>query len=225
VIIVVGLAFEARIAAGPGVQVICSGDGRDLASKLTAAIAEVRARGRGYQGLVSFGVAGGLAPQLPTGACVVGSHVLSGSRSMPTDREWSEKLLRTIPGAVSGGLLGASAPVAHPRDKRDLYVKTGAIAVDMESHIVAAVGLAHEIPFAAIRVITDSAKRALPASAIAAMRPNGTMDLGAMLRSVLKRPRDVPALFRTALDARAARASLVRGRYWLGPALTAPAAG
>ena len=89
-IIVVGLAFEARIAAGPGVQVICSGDGRDLASKLTAAIKDARAHGRAYQGLVSFGVAGGLAPQLPTGACVVGSHVLSGSKSMPTDRAWSE---------------------------------------------------------------------------------------------------------------------------------------
>jgi adenosylhomocysteine nucleosidase len=225
VIIVVGLAFEARIAAGPGVQVICSGDGRNLASKLTAAIADARARGHGYQGLVSFGVAGGLAPQLPTGACVVGSHVLSGSSCMPTDREWSEKLLRTIPGAISGGLLGVSAPVAHPRDKRELYARTGAIAVDMESHVVAAVGLEHEIPFAAIRVITDPARRALPASAIAAMRANGTTDFAAMFRAVLKRPRDVPALVRTALDARAARASLVRGRYWLGPALTAPAAG
>src|SRR4029077_1971725 len=129
-----------------------------------------------------------------------------------TDRAWSEKLLRTIPGAVSGALLGVSAPVAHPRDKRELYAKTGAIAVDMESHIVAAVGHAHEIPFAAIRVITDPAKRALPASAIAAMRANGTTDIAAMVRAVLKRPRDVPALFRTALDARAARASLVRGR-------------
>jgi len=36
---------------------------------------------------------------------------------------------------------------------------------------------------------------------------------------VLRRPRDLPALLQTALDARAARASLVRGRYWLDPAL------
>jgi len=220
VIIVVGLAFEARIAAGPGVQVICSGDGHGLAGKLTTAIAKARAHGRHYQGIVSFGVAGGLAPQLASGACVVGTEILHGSSSMPTDRRWSESLLRTIPGAVSGALLGVSAPVAHPRDKRELYDKTGAIAVDMESHIVATVGQAHDIPFAAIRVITDPAKRALPPSAIAAMRPNGTTDLGAMLRSVLTRPRDIPALLQAALDARAARASLVRGRYWLGPALT-----
>jgi hopanoid-associated phosphorylase len=222
VIIVVGLAFEARIAAGPGVHVICSGDGRNLAAKLTAAIAEARTLVQGCPGIISFGVAGGLAPQLRPGTCVVGSAVLSGANRMPTSYEWSQKLLQTIPEAVSGMLLGVSAPVAHPDAKRALYLKTGAIAVDMESHIVAAVGLAHDVPVAAIRVITDPAKRALPVSAVASMRPNGTTNIGAMLQSVLSRPRELPALFQTALDARAARAALVRGRYLLGPAFTSP---
>jgi hopanoid-associated phosphorylase len=222
VIIVVGLAFEARIAAGPGVHVICSGDGRNLAAKLTAAIADARKLVRGCPGIISFGVAGGLAPHLRPGTCVVGSAVLSGSNRMPISVEWSQKLLQAIPDAVSGMLLGVTSPVAHPDQKRALYLKTGAIAVDMESHIVAAVGLAHELPVAAIRVITDPSKRALPASAVAAMRPNGTTNISAMLRSVLKRPRELPALFQTALDARAARATLVRGRHLLGPAFTLP---
>ena len=117
-------------------------------------------------------------------------------------------MLQTIPDSVSGALLGVPAPIAHPDEKRALYLKTGAIAVDMELHIVAAVGLAHELPVAAIRVITDPARRALPVSAVAAMRPNGTTNIGAMLRSVLSRPRELPALFQTALDARAARATL-----------------
>jgi hopanoid-associated phosphorylase len=222
VIIVVGLAFEARIAAGPGVRVICSGDGRNLAAKLTAAIADARKRVQGCPGIISFGVAGGLAPQLRPGTCVVGSAVISGERRMPISAEWSHKLLQTIPDAIPGVLLGVPAPIAHPNEKRELYLKTGAIAVDMESHIVAAVGLAHELPVAAIRVITDPAKRALPASAVAAMRPNGTTNIGAMLRSVVRRPKELPALFQTALDARAARATLVRGRHLLGPAFTLP---
>ena len=221
-IIVVGLAFEARIAAGPGVHVICSGDGRNLAAKLKAAIAEARTMVRGCPGIISFGVAGGLAPHLEPGTCVVGSAVLYGSERMPMSQEWSRKLLQTIPDAVSGMLVGVPAPIAHPDDKRALYLKTGAIAVDMESHIVASVGLAHDVPVAAIRVITDPAKRALPASAVAAMRPNGTTNIVAMLRSVLKCPREVPALLQTALDARAARATLVRGRHLLGPAFTLP---
>ena len=41
-IIVVGLAFEARIAAGPGRHVISGGNGRNLTAMLTAAIAEAR---------------------------------------------------------------------------------------------------------------------------------------------------------------------------------------
>ena len=215
-IVVVGLEFEARIAAGPGMQVICSGDGKHLATALSRAITH------DCEGIVSFGVAGGLAPELQPGDCVVGSAVLSGSARLEMDRHWSQKLLATIPDAFHGMLAGVSAPVADPQAKRALYVKTGAIAVDMESHIVARIGAAHGLPVAAIRVITDPAVRALPQAALMAMRPNGTTDIPAMIRFVMRRPHQMPALFRTALDARAARAALLRGRQLLGPGLGLP---
>jgi adenosylhomocysteine nucleosidase len=218
-IIVVGLAFEARIAAGPGRHVICGGDGRNLTAMLTAAIAQARMHFGDCPGIVSFGVAGGLAPQLRPGTCVIGSAILSGSNRMPTNRKWSRQLLQTFPDAVSGMILGVTAPVSDPGDKRVLHVNTGAIAVDMESHVVATVGAAHGLPVAAMRVITDPAERALPASAVAAMRPNGTTNIGAMIKAVLKRPREIPALFQTAFDALAARATLVRGRRLLGSGL------
>jgi hopanoid-associated phosphorylase len=214
VIVVVGLAFEARIAAGPGVHVICSGDGRNLAAQISSAIVSQK-----FRGLISFGVAGGLAPDLRPGTCVVGSAILSGEARMPTDPTWSQKLMKAIPDAVHGLLVGVPAPVADPAAKRALYQKTGALAVDMESHIVAAVAAVHGLPVAAIRVITDPAVRALPEAAVAAMRPNGTTDIAAMIRSVVRRPQELPALMRTALDARAARATLMRGRQVLGPSL------
>ena len=66
-IIVVGLAFEARIAAGPGMRVVCGGDSRHLSATLAAAIAEARALFGNCPGIISFGVAGGLAPQLRPG--------------------------------------------------------------------------------------------------------------------------------------------------------------
>jgi adenosylhomocysteine nucleosidase len=219
-IIVVGLAFEARIAAGPGIHVVCGGDGRNLRVNLTAAIAEARTLFGDCPGIISFGVAGGLAPHLRPGACVIGSAILSGSNRMATNQKWSQQLLQTCPDAVSGMIVGVSSPVGNPCDKRALHVNTGAVAVDMESHIVAAVGAAHGLPVAVMRVITDPAERALPASAVAAMRPNGTTSIGAMIRSVLMRPREIPALFQTALDALAARTTLVRGRHLLGPVLS-----
>jgi hopanoid-associated phosphorylase len=171
-------------------------------------------------GIISFGVAGGLAPQLRPGTCVIGSAILSGSNRIPTNKMWSQQLLQTFPEAVSGMLLGVSAPICDPGDKRALHVNTGAIAVDMESHVVATVGAAHGLPVVAMRVITDPAERALPASAVAAMRPNGTTNIVAMIRSVLVRPREIPTLFQTALDALAARATLLRGRRLLGPVLS-----
>lgn len=208
-----GLAFEAKIVADAGMRVICSGDGRNLAATLTHAIDE------DCGGLISFGVAGGLDPRLGPGTCVVASEILSGATSFLTDPDWTRKLADTIPDAVCGTIVGVPKPVAHTDAKRALHDRTGAMAVDMESHIVAEIGAAHGLPVAAIRVITDPAARALPKAALAAMRPNGTTDILAMVRQVMRQPRELPALMRTALDARAARATLVRGRRLLGPGL------
>jgi hopanoid-associated phosphorylase len=217
-IVVVGLAFEARIAAGPGVRVICSGDGRNLANSLATALRSAS----GCGGLVSFGVAGGLHPDLRPGDCIVASAVLCGANRLPTDRRWSRNLIRTVPGAMLGVLAGAAAPVATPEAKRLLHQRTGAFAVDMESHIVASVAAKHAIPMAAIRVITDPAMRALPKSAIGAMRADGTTDIPAMLHLLVRNPWELPRMLRTAFDARAARATLRRGRRLLGPSLGLP---
>src|ERR1700675_4101753 len=91
-IAVVGLAFEARIAAGPGVRVICSGNGKDLAASLSRAIAE------GATGVLSFGGAGGLSPTLPPGTCIIGSAILFETTDrinrINTDDDWSRRLLQ-----------------------------------------------------------------------------------------------------------------------------------
>ena len=61
--------------------------------------------------------------------------------------------------------------------KAALHSETGASAVDMESHIAAAYAAEAGLPFAAVRVISDPAHRALPALARAAIKPNGQIDL------------------------------------------------
>ena len=216
VIVVVGLAFEARIAAGPGMKVICGGNGQNLAATISRAITH------DCKGLISFGVAGGLAPELKPGACIVASAVMMGNSRLPTDDRWSQRLLRTIPNVIHGMLLGVPAPVSDPADKRALYIKTGAIAVDMESHIVAKLAAARGLPMAAIRVVTDPAMHAIPNTALAAVRSNGTIDVGAAVCSLLKKPRDLVELVQLALDARTARATLHQSRRLLGPGLGLP---
>jgi adenosylhomocysteine nucleosidase len=216
IITVVGLAFEARIAARTGARVVCSGDGRTLAASLDRAIAT------GCHGLVSFGVAGGLSPELRPGACVVASAVLCGATRFKTDETWSRNLLQAVSGAVQGMIIGVPAPVAQADAKRRLFLDTGAVAVDMESHVAARAASAHDLPMVALRVVTDPATRSLPKSALAGMRPNGTISVPAIINSVMRHPGELPALLRIARDALAGRGALLRGSRSLGACLDPP---
>jgi adenosylhomocysteine nucleosidase len=54
------------------------------------------------------------------------------------------------------------------------------------------------------------------------LRQDGTPDVVAVFRSVLRQPRQLPAFARTALDARTAEAALRRGRRLLGAGLGFP---
>jgi hopanoid-associated phosphorylase len=211
VIALVGMAFEAKIAAGPGVLVVCRNASSDL-----EAVAERAAR-QGYRGIISFGVAGGLASNLRTGDWVVASHILESQSTRPTDAAWSSSLLDVIEGASYAPILGVDAPVAEPTVKRDLHRTTGAAAVDMESHVVARLAAAHGLAFAAIRVIVDPADRAIPPAALLGMGPDGGADIWAVIRNVIARPSQISLLIRLAIDAFAARAELLRVRRLLGP--------
>ena len=212
VIALVGLAFEARIAAGPGVLAVCRG--RETADLLRLAI------GAGCRSIISFGVGGGLAPDLIPGDCVVASAIIDYPVVRPTDPLWSRKLAEMIPDARHGPILGVNAVVAEPADKRKLHAFTRAVAVDMESHLVARLADAHGLAFAAVRVIIDPAHQAVPPAALLAMAPSGSTDVSAMLREILARPSQVSPLMRLAADAIAARAALVRLRRALGPSFS-----
>ena len=70
-------------------------------------------------------------------------------------------------------LAGVDSAVVSPVAKRALRSATGALAVDMESHVAAAFAAQHGLPFAAVRVVCDPAHRALPDLIATALRPDG----------------------------------------------------
>ena len=73
ILIVTGLLQEARIAAGPGMAVICSSsDPQQLRALLTVFDPST------IRGVISFGVAGGLDPSLKSGDVVVATEVMAG---------------------------------------------------------------------------------------------------------------------------------------------------
>ena len=211
VIAFVGLDFEARIAAAPGVQVVCRTAGKELEE-----IADTAVR-QGYRGLISFGVAGGLASHLRAGDWVVASSIREAQTVRATDAVWSRKLLGLIDGAIHAPILGVDFPVAEPEKKRELYRTTGAAVVDMESHVVARVADQHKLAFAALRVVVDPAHRTVPPAALINMRPDGRPNVPAMLRNIAARPSQLSRLARIAVDAFAARAAMNRVRRDIGP--------
>src|SRR5262249_24186564 len=131
---------------------------------------------------------------------------------------WRGRLAARLSAARAGNLAGVDAPVLSPAAKQALAAG-GALAVDMESHIAARLAAAHDLPFAALRVICDPTERAIPSAAIAGMREDGGTDLGAILRALLAAPSQLPAMIRLARDARAAFAALERCRDMLGAGL------
>ncbi len=214
VIAVTSLALEARIASGPGVSVVCS-----QASQLIACLEGAVDR---TLGIISFGVAGGLALNLRPGDWVIGTAVQKQHTRYPADRRWARCLANALPRAVQAEIVGADSAVAHASEKRQLHARTGAMAVDMESHLAAEVAAAHNIPFAVCRTIIDPAERDLPPAAVAGLRNDGTPDLLAICRSVVGRPDQIPGLIRIALDAWDARKALLEGRSLLGPGFGCP---
>ena len=216
VIMVTGMAFEARIARGKGVEVVYAARADLLERALSAAVA------RGCSGVVSFGTAGGLAPDLEPGSLIVADAVEGPFGRIDTDRRWADRLaaaMATGPLAarVRRGLMAAvTAPLVTADDKRVLHRSTGALAVDMESHLAGATAAAHRLPFAVCRAIVDPAWRTLPSAATAGLRDDGSTALGPILRELMRQPSQLGALLQVAIDARAARTSLVQARQAMG---------
>ncbi|WP_088347879.1 MULTISPECIES: phosphorylase [Rhodomicrobium] len=216
VIVVTGLAFEARIAAGEGVVVVHGRDERQMIADLERAVAA------GASGIVSFGTAGGLAPHLAPGDWVTAEAVITETERWPTDPAWSAELLHRLSDATHAAMVSVDTPVGGAPAKLALHARTAAAAVDMESHIAARVAIAHGLPFAVCRVVIDPAHRTLPHAALVSMRPDGGVNLPALLGSLARRPSQLPVLLRLAMDARAARSALLRGRRLLGTGFAFP---
>jgi len=219
IVVAVGLAFEARIARTAQAARVCCGRGPAMVAALDAAI------GPACSGILSFGIAGGLDPSLRPGAQLVASAVIGASGRVPTDEAWSRALLASHPSAVHAPILSIEEAIVDPAGKDRHFQRTGAVAVDMESHIAAAVAARHGLPLAVLRVVADPAHRRVPPSAMHGMRPDGRTDAIAVLRALIRRPADITGIVGIARDAWAARQMLSRSPPYLAGSVGAPSFG
>jgi adenosylhomocysteine nucleosidase len=202
--IVVGLAVEARLARALGTRVAIGGG-----TAAGAAAAAERLIAGGAWGLISFGFAGGLDPRLRAGAIVIPRIVHVHCAVQQADCA----LLARLGGPTAERMLAGHAVAARTEEKTELWRTSNAAAIDLESGAVAETARKAGRPFAVLRAISDPAGRTLPPAALSAVGGDGRVSPAALLRSLVRYPRQVGSLLATAHDfflARRALAAKVR---------------
>jgi len=213
ILAVTGLKREAEIAGGPGVVAVAGGgDALALAGKLEALHGDIT-------GVISIGLAGALSPHLKVGEVVIADRIFFGNEVWRCDSLWRVALAAKLPGAHQGPLAGSGAILKDAQSKAALYDSSGALAVDMESHVAARFAAVRGLKLAGLRVISDDASHILPPAALVAMTPDGGIALSGVLWSVAKNPLQIPALIRTGFTANRAFAALLRCRDLCGAGL------
>src|SRR4051794_3674342 len=174
------------------------------------------------RGVISFGIAGGLDRRLRSGTHLVASEVITSEGSVRTHEGWSKTLLNSSGDALHAPILGIDQVIVEPHEKHELFARTGAAAVDTESHITALMARDRGLPFTSLRIIADPADRRVPKAAISGLRPDGRAYPAGVIRELLRRPHEVPALLAIAHDTWRARRVLARAISLAGDHLGFP---
>ena len=168
----------------------------------------------GAGALVSFGIAGALAPDLKPGDLILADAVIApDGRRMATDPGWRERLRQRV-GTDRAMTVAPVAGQDHlartAADKRSLFSATRAAAVDMESHGVAAAAQASRLPLLVLRAVADPAGRTIPSAAVGGLAPDGRLRPLPVIAGLLTKPWEIVSLVRVAADSRRAMESLSR---------------
>lgn len=208
--VVTGLVAEARCLRQGQNRFVCTGgdSNRARAGAQRLVTQDVCA-------LCSFGLAGGLRPDLPSGTLLLPEAViLPSGGEIETDTQWRERLDYL---AVSEGLepkqlavAGSDQIVATPAGKQALFEATGAAAVDMESHAVGEVARAAKLPFVIVRVVADTHDEAIPNAAREGLGEDGQIRPLAVLMELMRRPAETRSLIRLGRESGRALGALKR---------------
>jgi adenosylhomocysteine nucleosidase len=178
-------ARSARLNGKP-IILVANGPGPNLSGRA----AEVAGEHGVLEGLVSTGFCGALDPAFEPCDIFVATEVLTPQqKSIPTGGPAFFGSART------GSLLSIDRVVSTVKEKAELR-KTGAQAVEMEASAVASRALRWNIPFYAIRVVTDTATESFPLDFNLMRDSEGRFSRSKILSAAFRRPAVFPELLR-----------------------------
>ncbi len=159
----------------------------------------------------NIGVSGGLAPDLKPGTVILGDRILNNEKHHAVYQDVytpSAQLLAFLESILKkndvpyrrGTLLCAPQPVDSPENKAAAYLKTGALAVDMESMGAAEAARQAGLPFFCIRVVCDPAGRRLEKKLFTGVDSRGNSQPMRLINPLIRRPWLLAYLFMMARD-------------------------
>lgn len=214
--VVCGLASEAAVIRRAWASVSGTAAMTVLVSGADPRRAETAARHlceSGAEALLSLGLCGGLAPGLLPGDTVLATAVVDDS----TGARHAAEFWRSpdAPAAArrsrrhEGAVLGVDRAITSVAGKAAAFARTGALAVDMESHAVARVAARAEVPMMAVRAVVDDAGTALPAIVDDIVTaPSGRPRLKRLIGRLARHPGQWPAFVALARSSACAHRSL-----------------
>jgi nucleoside phosphorylase len=154
--------------------------------------------------VVVVGVAGGVDPELEIGELVMPKIVVDRE----TGATFEHRPINAA--ATRGTMLTCRAPILDMALIANLPME-GVVALDMETAAVADVCEARGVPWSVFRAISDRPVDGLVDAAVAGLaRADGSPDLPAVARYVLRRPWAVPKLVRLGRDLNKATSAAAR---------------
>ncbi|MEZ5098933.1 MAG: hypothetical protein R3C15_03845 [Thermoleophilia bacterium] len=147
--------------------------------------------------IAAFGLAGALVPGLEPGTLLTARRIVDEQGAVV----WEGEPI-AVPGAEAAVLCAADRVVDDPAERRSLAERTGAVAVEMESAVLARTGRLA----GSVRAVVDGPERRVGRLA-GASTPQGGVAWGVVVGSFITEP---VVSARTAVAARRALASLER---------------
>ncbi len=205
-----GLAGARGRIGDAGIVLVASGIGiRRAAENARRAFDEIGDIDR----VILTGVAGALTDRLEIGDVVLGDRLMIGlgdneqaARAIEVPTDYFELASSALDAAgigyARGPILTVKYPLATAADKRLAGAVTGAIAVDMETAVIAFEAAARGIPFVAMRTIMDTVEHDLAGAAFA--DENGKVRPLKAAVALARNPAMVPGIIRLVRNLRKA---------------------
>jgi adenosylhomocysteine nucleosidase len=151
--------------------------------------------------IVVVGIAGGIGDRQSIGDLVQPEVVIDDR----TGREYRPHALGPSSLSGGGGALHTSAELVTDPERVAALRARGVVALDMETAAIAAVCDERGVPWSVFRTISDRSRDGLADEAILGLaHPDGSPNLRAVARFVLRHPARIPYLVRLGRDAAAA---------------------